>query len=213
MKKRKLELPETLPQCLYPPGYTPVVTPLAEEKSDAGGVAEKSKNQRAITVRGESENGRRPSVGGAAAVKSGKIAAETGRGKGKAKGKAKEKMKEEGGKQGGEKVGRATASVIGDCELPNKENGDSKDRTAVKNKRGCSVKATVASSVPNAMKDEGINAEYRMSTAQQARYNKMFNKLTKRKSAQTVDGAEVWCVMILGVDIAMNDSLAKLVEG
>lgn len=194
IKKRKLGLPETLPQCLYPPGHAPVVTPAAEGKDDAAGVTEALKTPNNKAAGGESKKSRKISVGGAAAVKGGKVAAGTGKGTGKRKGK----LKRGGETQEKEEVGDATASGIGDSKIPNKnkeKNGGRKEQAAGKNKKRRSVGGKAASSMSNASSEEtddkAEGAEFRMSNAQQARYNKMFDKVTKRKSVQAIDSAEV----------------------
>lgn len=163
---------------------------MAEGKDDAGGLIEEPKNQTKKAVGGESKKRRVPAKGGTAVVKGGKVAAGTGKGKGKTKG--------EGGPQEEAKVGGAKASVINDSKGQNKKkkkNGDGKEQAAGTKHKRRSVGGKATSSVPNApseeISDTDKNAEYRMSKSQHARYNKMFDKLAKRRSVQTIDGAEV----------------------
>lgn len=189
IKKRKLELPETLPQCLYPHGYVPVVTPPAEGKDEAAGVTETPKNKKGNAGEGAGEKGRKPSVGAAPTARGGKVSAETGEEEGKGKGKGKRKGKSEGG---------ATASGIDYSKSRRKgkeKNGDRKEQAAGKNKKRRSVEGKAASSMPNASCEEADDRdrgeEYWMSKAHQARYSKMFDKVTKRKPVQAIDGAQV----------------------
>ena len=191
IKKRKLELPETLPQCLYPPGHGPVVTSPVEDEGDAGGVTEMPKTQAKTEVGETTKKGRKPSVGGSAALKGDKVGA--GKGKAKEKSKRKEEAQEE------EKGDGAKAGVIGDSKSPNKKgrkSGDRKEQAAGREQKRRSVGGKAASSMPYAsfkeMEDSSDQkGEYRMSKSQQARYTKMFDKFTKRRSVQTIDGAKV----------------------
>eukprot|EP00903_Cladosiphon_okamuranus_P006843 g6665.t1 len=188
--KRKLQLPEALPQCLYPAGHAPVATPPLEGDDDASGVIEKSKNQTKKEVAGESKKCHTPAKDGAAVVKGFKVAAGTGKWKGQTKGEEEAK------------VGGVKESVIDDSKRKNKKRvkkGDVKGQAAGTKEKRRSVRGKAKSSMPNASSEEihdrDVNAEYRMSKPQHARYNKMFDKITKRKSVQTIDGAEAAAIL------------------
>lgn len=182
MKSRKLELPETLPHCLYPPGYVPPVASSVEEKGDTKDVSETQ--QAGI----DGTKGDEAAVDGAAVKKGDKAAhtaAAAAEGSGVTKNDANASKSVEKNKKKKKKVdGEETAAKKG-----------SKRRLTTEKATAATAASPVSAPVneqldKNEPKDEA--AEYRMNESQQARYDKMYDKLTKGNAGKTIGRKQVW---------------------
>lgn len=222
MKSRKLELPEALPLCLYPPGFAPGAFPPAEKGNDAVGAPEGgngSQGNREANRKGvkgsvgndgpaEANEDRGASVGGGEG--------EAGGAKGKVRGKTQEKNngKKGGGifsrkkpasanssskeKQGGKEM-EATelqekneTESVGEKETAAVVLGPSEDMGNDKNKRKTKKNKTKATKEKKEVDTSGSD-KYRMSDAQKTRYTNVFDKLTKGKQEKKIGGKQVRC--------------------
>lgn len=207
VKSRKLELPETLPHCLYPPGYVPVVAPPtggkggatdkkeARHESQAQAVSDDKKGGDAVVDGATAAKGDEAAPAAAAAADPGVVdAAER---EGQEKGKARE------GEQGGrvpesdtEASKRAKKDKKTDADHEENAAKGSKKRRSTRDKVAAAAAATSSASAPvnvQPARDEPDDeaAEYRMSESQQAQYNKIYDKQTKGKPGKIIDSKQV----------------------
>ncbi|CAM9698027.1 unnamed protein product [Scytosiphon promiscuus] len=188
MKSRKLELPETLPQCLYPTGYAPAVLPLAEAKSTSDDNCARTMKTNGGVRGEEGSGGQAPTAGvGAVTKRKNKVVAGTkgqkngGCGSLKTKRKEKAEGKARGGRDNREKSstkrkGSSTATVLAPGGAPAEKKNTTKGTGAEERKE------TKVSSEAGDV--------YRMTDAENARYAKTFDKLTKGKAGARIGGSE-----------------------
>lgn len=204
MKSRNLELPETLPQCLYPPGAAPAVSPLAEAKGtpDGSGTQNVRKGRRAWGERGK--DGQAPAAEGVAVADGG------GRAKGlksggdggndvagaahpgkslnmewKGQGKGKGKRKGNSAKNNDKDENSINKKVSAKAVVRGKDAAPKTKKNAKKKKKKGEEDRK------DANPPEEANLMYQMSDAQRARYENMFHEVTKGKTSAKIGGSEV----------------------
>ncbi len=206
MKSRKLELPETLPNCLYPPGYAPGVAPTTGGKGGATDVKEAQLAPSQVQAMSGDKKGGGVVVGGATAAKGGEAtpgaAAAADAGVVDAAGReSKDKGKAQEGGQGG----RVAKSDTKNAKKDNKKSAGHEEKAANgrKKRRSTGNKAAAAAAAaassasapvnapPAKIKPDDEAAEYRMSESQQAQYNKTYDKHTKGKPGKIIDSKQV----------------------
>ncbi|CBN77331.1 conserved unknown protein [Ectocarpus siliculosus] len=219
MKSRKLELPEALPLCLYPPGFVPGASTPAEKGNDAVDAPEGGNRSQAN--REANRKGDRGSVGngGPAGANEDRGASvgggegEAGGAKGNVRGKTQEKNngKEGGGmfsrkkpasansstkgKEGGKEMEamelqeKVKTESVGEKETAEVVLGPSEDMDNDKNKRKTKKKKTKATKEKKEVDTNGSD-KYHMSDAQKTGYTNVFDKLTKGKPEKKIGGKQ-----------------------
>ncbi|CAM9344248.1 unnamed protein product [Ectocarpus fasciculatus] len=215
MKSRKLELPEALPLCLYPPGFVPGASSPAEKGNDAVDAPEGGNSSQGN--REENRKGVKESAGNegravtdenrGAGVGGGEC--EPGGARGKARGKTKDKQN---GKKGGgifsrnkpasanssmkEKEGGKGMEAMGLQKKVKTESVGEKETAAVelgpasqdKDKDKDKRKKKTKNTKEKKEVDTGDSDKYHLSDAHKTQYTKVFDKLTKGKTEKKISG-------------------------
>lgn len=220
MKSRKLELPEALPPCLYPPGFVPGASPPTQKENDAvdapegGNSSQGNREANRKGIKGSVGNdcpavtkedcgagvgGRQGEAGGANGKVRGKTREKNNRNKGggifsrkkPASANSSTKKKEDGKEmEAMELQENVKTESVGEKETTAVVLRPSEDEVNDENKRKTKKKKTKATKKKKEVDTDGSD-KYHMSDAQKTRYTKVFDKLTKGKPEKKIGGNQV----------------------